>query len=497
MFIEQKKRGYTLVELLMYTALLGLVMSFIAVIFRHMLWRDRLEKHLDDYLKLKTAFDMSCEALRNSVEIIRPKSGELTSKLIVLKNDGTYQKFGMYSVGNTFAFISRAAKTLDELDAGTDYETGANIFSKHVKKFYAARPFYNHIIVKAVSANNSVLTALNLDSVKIPADLLFHKDYYREYRNEFSSGNYIVNISEKFNSNYTQNKQALNSALINPASVNKFMSAFDAFSASSNPIKSKSMLKQLIGDDGATDIGRLIFYTAYLIDKASVEVGLANAKKTITAADKDITETPEDIFGADIISDYLLCAQKISYSAGGGLKIKPDYKTMLYEIKRVCDYNKKALFTQMGIASPYTGNITDERGNIVNVVNLHYGKTVPFSANDINLFSEIEGSPEFNSPDTVFSSIYQIIDSKLPYISHSATFAQNLDAFMYASKNIKKVVVYSNKIDIFDHKIKFGHKVIFNGREYDLAFFIRQAAEMALTRLPDTSMIIPIPISVK
>jgi hypothetical protein len=497
MFIDHKKRGYTLVELLMYTALLGLVMSFIAIIFRHMLWRDRLEKHLDDHLRLKTAFDMSCEALRNSVEVIRPKSGELTSKIIVLKNDGTYQKIGMYSVGDTSAFISRTANTLAELDADTDYETGANIFSKYVKKFYAARPFYNHILVKAVSANNSVITSLTLDSVKIPADLLFHKDYYREYRNEFTSGSYIVNISEKLNSNYTRNKQALNSALINPATVNKFMAAFDAGSASSNPIKSKSSLKQLIGDDGATDIGRLIFYTAYLIDKASNEISLANAKRIIKAADKDITETPEDIFGADIISDYRLCAQKISFNARGGLKLKPDYKTMLYELKRVCDYNKNSLLTQMGIASPYTGNITDERGNVISVINLHYGKTVPFSINDLNLFSEIEGSPDFNSPDTVFSSIYQIIDSKIPYISAGATFAQNLDAFMYASKNIKKVIVYSNKIDIFDHKIKFGHKVIFNGREYDLAFFIRQAAEMALTKLPDTSKIIPIPISVK
>ncbi len=497
MFIDHKKRGYTLVELLMYTALLGLIMSFIAIIFRHMLWRDRLEKHLDDHLRLKAAFDMSCEALRNSVEVIRPKSGELTSKIIVLKNDGTYQKIGMYSVGNLPAFISRTAKTLAELDADADYETGANVFSKYVKKFYVARPFYNHIVIKAVSPNNSIITALTLDSVKIPSDLLFHKDYYREYRNEFTGGNSIVNISEKFNSNYAKNKQALNSALINPATVDKFLAAFDAGSASLNPIKSKSLLKQLIGSDGATDIGRVIFYTVYLIDKASTEISLANAKRTITVADKDMSETPEDIFGVDIISDYRLCAQKISSNARGGLKIKPDYKAMLYEIKRICDFNKNSLLTQMGIATPYTGSITDERGNIVNVINLHYGKTVPLSINDINLFSEIEGSPEFNSPDTVFSSIYQIIDSKLPYISSGATFAQNLDALMYASKNIKKVIVYSNKIDIFDHKIKFGHKVIFNGREYDLAFFIRQAAEMALTTLPDTSKIIPIPISVK
>ncbi len=163
MFIRTKKRGYTLVELLMYTALLGLVMSFIALIFRHMLWRDRLEKHLDDHLRLKAAFDMVCDSLRNGAEVIRPKSGTVSSKIILLKNDGTYEKIGMYSVGGSLRFVLRQAKSLEALEPEIDYETPAMIYSKYVTKFYAARPMYNHIVIKAVSENNSVMKAVNLD----------------------------------------------------------------------------------------------------------------------------------------------------------------------------------------------------------------------------------------------------------------------------------------------------------------------------------------------
>ena len=128
---------------------------------------------------------------------------------------------------------------------------------------------------------------------------------------------------------------------------------------------------------------------------------------------------------------------------------------------------------------------------------MHYGKTVPLAVSDIDLFSEIERCPEFNSPDSVFSSIYQLIDSKLPYIGADKTFAENLDALIYATKNIKKVTVYSNKVDIFDHKVKFPVMVFVNGRSFDLAFFIRRAAEMALAELPDMSKSIPIPISAR
>ncbi len=494
---KYNKCGYSLIELLMYTALLGLVMSFIAIIFRHMLWRDRLEKYLEEHLKLKNAADMVCETLKSASKVIRPESGAFSSKIIVLKNDGTYQKIGMYRVGNSAAFISRGANSIEELDADTDYDVAANIYSKYVKKFYAARPFYNHIIFKTESANNSLLSALNLDSLRVPSPLLCYKDYYREYRNEFTQGSGVVNVSEKLSSNYYKSKSSFNASMIDSKAVDKFMSDFDKYSGSAEPLRAKSILKKFIKKDGADDIGRVIFYTAYLIEKASVEICIANGKRQLISADKDVSGTALDIFGADVIMDYELCMAKIASASRNGLSIKPDYKTLFYEARRVCDYNKKSLMTQMGIATPYTGSISDEKGNAVNVINLHYGKTVPLSPGDVNIFSEIEGCPPFNSPDASFSSIYQVIDSKLPYLDEKNTFIQNLDVLMYASKNIKKVTVYSNKVDIFDHKIKFGLKITFGGREFDLAFFIRQAAEMALNELPDTSKIIPIPLSAK
>ncbi|OQA74710.1 MAG: hypothetical protein BWY32_03502 [bacterium ADurb.Bin243] len=497
MFIRTKKRGYTLVELLMYTALLGLVMSFIALIFRHMLWRDRLEKHLDDHLRLKAAFDMVCDSLRNGAEVIRPKSGTVSSKIILLKNDGTYEKIGMYSVGGSLRFVLRQAKSLEALEPEIDYETPAMIYSKYVTKFYAARPMYNHIVIKAVSENNSVMTAVNLDSLKIPSEISYHKDYYREYRDEFKHQNYIINISEKLSSAYSKEKAALNAALMNRKSINAFMASFDAKSKSANILKSKARLKDFISENGSNEIGRVLFYTAYLIETASEEIRLANTRSRLVVADKDISATPADIFGHETVAEYGIYAQKIAANKNGGVKIAPDYKTMLYELKRVCEYNKSSLMTQMGIATPYTGSILDERGNAVNVINMHYGKTVPLAVSDIDLFSEIERCPEFNSPDSVFSSIYQLIDSKLPYIGADKTFAENLDALIYATKNIKKVTVYSNKVDIFDHKVKFPVMVFVNGRSFDLAFFIRRAAEMALAELPDMSKSIPIPISAR
>ena len=497
MRIELKKRGYTLVELLMYTALLGLVMSFIALIFRHMLWRDRLEKYLDDHLRLKTAFDMVCESVRNSVEVIKPASGTITSKLIVLKTNGMYEKIGMYSVNGAPAFISRTAKTLEELDAGVDYEKPERVFSKYVKKFYVARPFYNHVLLKASTDNNSAVTALNLDSVKIPGPVSFYKDFYREYRNEFSRDNYIISVSEKLRSNYSNDRRALCGAMLSAKNIRDFTAAFDRGSKSSNILRSKARLKEFISESGANEIGRILFFTAYLIEKASVEISLANTRRKLVVANKDVTGTPEDIFGHETLDGYAAAAQLIASKSRAGVVIKPDYKTMLYEIGRVCEYNKTALMTQMGIATPYTGSILDDRGNAVNIINLHYGKTVPLSPGDIDIFSDVEAAPPFNSPDSAFSSIYQIIDSKLPYLGVNKTFAENLDALIYSSKNIKKVTIYSNKIDIYDHRIKFPLRVIFNGRGYDLSFFIRQAADMALTELPDMSKSIPIPISAK
>lgn len=497
MRIELKKRGYTLVELLMYTALLGLVMSFIALIFRHMLWRDRLEKYLDDHLRLKTAFDMVCDSVRNSAEVIKPASGTLTSKLIILKNDGTYEKIGMYTVNNSPAFISRSARTLEELESDVDYEKAERIFSRYVKKFYVARPFYNHVLLKASTDNNSAVTALNLDSVKVPRLVNFHKDFYREYRGEFTRDNYIISVSDKMRSNYSNDRRALCDAMLSAKNIRDFTAAFDRGSKSTNILRSKARLKEFISESGANEIGRILFFTAYLIEKSSVEISLANTRKRLVVADNDITGTPEDIFGPEIISGYESASRLIAAKSRAGVIIKPDYKTMLYEMGRVCDYNKTALMTQMGIATPYTGSILDDRGNAVNIINLHFGKTVPLAVSDIDIFSDIEAAPPFNSPDKAFSSIYQIIDSKLPYLGVNKTFSENLDALMYASKNIKKVTVYSNKIDIYDHRIKFPLRVIFNGRGYDLAFFIRQAADMALTELPDMSKSIPIPISAK
>lgn len=497
MRFQTKKRGYTLVELLMYTALLGLVMSFIALIFRHMLWRDRLEKHLDDYLRLKTAMDKVCASARNAVEVIRPAPGQVSSKVILLKNDGTYEKIGMYAVGDSPAFVSRVSKTLEGLDAEVDYETKKHVFSAHIRRFYMARPFYNHVVVKASSANNSAMTALNLDSLKVPSELSFQKDYYREYRNEFTRDHSIITVSEKMSSGYSKDRRALCAALMEPKKIRDFFAAFERGSGSSNPVRSRARLKEMIGENGSSEIGRILFFTAYLIEKASVEISLANTRRKLVVADKDVSETPADIFGAEVTAGYENAAAQIAAKSRPGAVIKPDYKTLLYEVGRICDYNRTALMTQMGLATPYNGNILDDRGNVVNVINLHFGKTVPLTVGDLDIFADIEGAPEFRSPDAAFSSIYQVIDSKLPYIGAGKTFAENLDALNYACKNVKKVTVYSNKIDIFDHKVRFPLMVIFNGRSYELAYFVRRAAELALTELPDMSKSVPIPISAR
>ena len=495
--LMKKNGGYTLMELLMYVALLGLVMSFIAMVFRHMLWRDRLEELLDDHVKLKQATDLICESVKNAAEIIKPQTGTLSSKIVIRKNDGSFEKIGMYHVGNNLAFIVRRGRSLDELEILSDAETRDHVFSKYVKNIYFARPFYNHIVLKAVSERNFSVIAVNADSVDMASRVLIVKDFGRGYSEEFKHANRLIDVSDDFISKYAQIKKSYEETALSPENVRKFLNAFDSESKSKNILASRAKLREFISEKNCNQVGKILFYTAGLIEKMSNEVSIAASRKKIIVADKDVQGVAENIFGRDIIYGYESYMNKLSAHNLPGLTLKPDYGGLLFEIKRVCDYNRSSLITDLGLAAPYTGSLNDDVGNQINVLNLYYGKTVPLSINDVNIFSELEACPEFNSPQSVFGSIYEIIDSKLAWLSNEKTLIQNIDVLCYCYKNIKKVTAYDSKIDILDHKIKFQILVEYASDVKELSFFVKNAMNSAFIEFPELFKNIPIPASAK
>lgn len=489
--------GTTLIELLIYFALLSLVMTFIALILRQMFWHDNVKETISDYSNLKNVLDKVTNSLRNSFEIIKPKPNELTSKIIILKNDGTYEKIGMYEIGNQLKFVFKSSNQFLDLDPYVDYANVNEVHSNDIKEFYVMRPLYNHIVIKIKTFKNEIITSITLDSLRMPTNVLIQKDYFREFKDAIININSGVKITDKINLMYKNEHENLLKALINKSTINNFFKEFDNKSKSKNLNYSKTLLKKFINENEVTDIGKIIFLTTYLIERISNEINLATNSNKIEVKDKHVKQNAIDIFGLDIISSYEQIVKLLSYNVKRKFVLKPNYKALIYEIEKICEHNKKTLITSSYLTMSLSETILDERGNPINIVNLYHGKTIPLSLNDVNVLSNIEALPYVDSLDCTFESIYEIIDAKLPYLSLNNTFAQNFEILMYGFKKIKQVHQYSNKIDILDYKIKIPVDVIINNVNIGFDLFLRQAYELAILELPDLTKNIPLPLKAK
>ncbi len=494
-----KKNAYSLIELMMYLALLGVIMSFVIMIFRQMTWRDRLEGYAEDNVKIKAVMDRVADSVKNAVDIIKPSPGKISNRLIVLRDDGTFEKFGIHSVGGKLKFTLTRDKSLEKLDANSEEEREANVFSNFATTFYAARPFYNHLIFKVATPKNSIVSAGAADLLKFPQNIQITKYFSSDFRKNFIHENLAVNVTPDFRTKYSEIKKGFEKAALDDKNIRGFMDDFDKYSKAANFLKSRALLKEFISDRHSTDIGKIIYYTAAIIEKCSVEISLASGVANFSFEPGTPGGSAEEIFGRELITDYKIIMSRIAKSSKSPslFSIRPDCQSLAYEIKRVCDANKNTLISDMSLATPYNGELLDDRGNPISVININYGKTVPISINDVNIYSEIEKCPPFSSPDTRFSSIYEVIDSKLPFLSNERTLAQNLEALYYGTKKVKKVTIYGSNIDIFDFEVKFPIKISMRGCEYDLAFFVRMAQEMAQVEFPDLSRSTPVPSSVK
>jgi len=497
--INTNKKAFSLIELLMYLALLGVIMSFVIMIFRQMTWRDRLEGYAEDNIKLKAVIDRVADSVKNASNIIRPAPGKISNRLIILRDDGIFEKFGMHSVGGKLKFTLTRDKDLEKLDANSEEEREANVFSTFATTFYAARPFYNHIIFKVSTPKNSLVSAGNADLLKFPQNVQITKYFSQDFRKNFIHENLSVNVTPDFKMKYSELKKGFEQTALNDKNIRRFMDDFDKYSKSPNFLRSRAMLKEFISDRHSTDIGKIIYYTAAIIEKCSAEISLASGVPNFSFEPGTPGGSAEEIFGRELITDYKIFMARIAKSSkpSSFFTIRPDCQSLAYEIKRVCEANKNTLISDMSLATPYNGELLDDKGNPVSVININYGKTVPISINDVNIYSEIEKCPPFSSPDTQFSSIYEVIDSKLPFLSNDRTLAQNLETLYYGTKKVKKVTIYGSNIDIFDFEVKFPIKVSMRGTEYDLAFFVRMAQEMAQVEFPDLSRSTPLPSSVK
>ncbi|HNY12830.1 MAG TPA: hypothetical protein PKK26_14680 [Candidatus Wallbacteria bacterium] len=494
-----KKNAYSLIELLMYLALLGVVMSFVIMIFRQMTWRDRLEGYAEDNVRIKAVMDKVTDSVKNAVEIIKPAPGKISNRLIVMRDDGTYEKLGIYNVGGKPKFTLTRNKSIEKLDVNNDEERESNVFSNFATSFYVARPFYNHALIKVSTPKNSMVTAASAELLKYPKNVQITKYFSSDFRKNFIHDNLAVNVTADFRQKYSEIKKGFEDVVLNEKNIRKFMENFDKYSKSQNFLKSRAMLKEFISDRHTTDIGKIIFYTADIIEKCSAEISLSSKISTLSFEPGTPGNYAEEIFGRELIGEYKAFMVKIAKSSNHPslFTIRPDCQSLTYEIIRVCNANKNTLIDNMSLATPYTGELLDDNGSPISVININYGKTVPISINDVNIYSDIEKCPPFSSPDTRFSSIYEVIDSKLPFLSNDQTFAQNLETLYYGVKKVKKVTIYGSNIDIFDFDVKFPIKISMRGIEYDLAFFVRMAQEMAQTEFPDLSRSTPIPTSIK
>jgi len=494
----KKRSAYTLIEMLMYFALLGLLMSFIAMIFRQMMWRDRLEEYIDETMRLKFATDKVNDSLRNAAEIIRPVPMKVSDKLVVMRTDGTFEKIGMYSVDGKMRFVYSKAKTLAGLDHDSSYASRESVYSPHVTAFYIGRPIYNHVIYKLVSQRFEAKLTQNLDGLKIPAPVNITGYYSDDFARNFVHTTNIVTMAKGFGEAYEKSRKKFEETVFTARNIDKFYASFDRYSKAVNPVRSKSRLKGFLSADKLTDIGKIIYFTADLIDRCSNEISVASgAKFSSFWTEEGVSPAdPKVIFGLEFLEDYRIFNQRMS-GLKNSLSMSPDVESLVAGIDVVCRANASSFTGMRNLAEPYNGQFFNEMGNRVNVDNLPRGMSVPFSPNDVNVFSGFERCPACDGPKASISSIYEVIESKIDYLSNDKTMAENLEVLFYGVKKVKKAIRFGENIDIYDQDVKFPIVVSTGTKKYDLAYFIRQACDLAGVSLPDYSKGTPLPGSIK
>lgn len=492
------RSGYTVIEMLMYFAILGLVMSFIVMVFRQMMWKDRLQEYVDETLRLKHATDLVADALRNAAEVIRPAPMKVSNRLVVMRTDGTYEKIGMYSVDGKMRFVHSKAKTLEGLDHDSAYASRESVYSPYITAFYVGRPLYNHAIFKAASGRFDARLAADLCCLKIPAPVGVTGYYSDDYKKNFAHSTNIVAMSRGFVENYESSRKKFEESVFTDRNIARFYESFDKYSKAQNPVRSKARLREFLAPGKVGDIGKIIYFTALLVDRCSSEIALSECSKfqSFWTEEGVVPADPKEIFGFDFLEDYRIFSQRLA-----GMKhrfsLSPDVDALAAAIAEVCRANASAFTGMRELAEPFEGGILDDSGNPVNIRNTPRGVSVPFSPADVDVYSGIERCPQFAGPKTEFSSIYEIIESKIDYLSGERTLAENLDVLIYGVKKVKKALRFGENIDVTDREVKFPIVVTAGGSRYDLAFFVRQACDLGEIAFPDYRKGTPVPASIK
>lgn len=500
---DKCRRAFTIIEVVLYAGLLALVMTFIVMGFRQVFLGDRLEDMLKETLKQKAASDKIYFMVKSAAKVITPEVGHISNKLTVLRNDGRYETAGMYNVGLATKFAGAFSDTQKNLEYATTVLKDKSIISDEIDKVYVARPFYNLIIFKVINKKGrGDILASCLDYVPAPSQVQLINFYDAKNKNEFEYGDSTLKVSEAFAFDYKMFRENYDKSFINEYSREYFLKEFDKKSNSKNLLASKNKLKEFITKENSTEVGRILLFMAFLCENEYAGMKSISKNKTFIVDEGVGTNGFIDIFGSDY-TEYVnnLADASAEFSeADFNARFLPDAGAINAQVRMICEANRRLLGFQAEIlnANP-PGVIVDELGNSVTIANSsEMSKSIPIKPDDIKFSDGVSACPELKDEKTEFSSIYEIIDSKLPYLSNEASFAKNLNVLYYGVKKIKKAFKTNDGvIHAYDFEIKFP--ILYKSLHFqgDISFLVKIAANLAISGLPDFSQRFIFPPAIK